>query len=294
MPLTSIPFPSHSVPEVLYHYTRPEAFKAIISDRILWLSDLSKMNDATERLWISDIFRQVERKRSDAKLGTREANHYYSDFQLDKTPIFIVCFSEEGGLLSQWRSYADEGQGLAIGFRTEKLGFPVMGRFIDEFMEEQQVAIARRVYDRQKQSEQIEALIAHFDRLFTDLVNERNTYSTYIYDGYLDTARWCLRNMSVISKNPTYSQEREWRAVYWPPGYGQKEGLASHSIGPEIQRPKEAGAIATHEWHLVANDLIEEVILGPKSAFTETDVQELLEGKGFTDFSVRRSEVSYP
>lgn len=29
---------------------------------------------------------------------------------------FVICFSENGDLLSQWRGYADNGRGVTIGF----------------------------------------------------------------------------------------------------------------------------------------------------------------------------------
>src|SRR3954470_9187707 len=125
MPLTSINFPSHAAPDILYHYTRLDAFKAIVAHRLLWLSDIAKMNDAKERLWISEVFQRIWGARAKAGEGVSEAGHYFYDFQLDTTPVFICCFSEDGDLLSQWRAYTDDGRGVAIGFRTTRLGFPV-------------------------------------------------------------------------------------------------------------------------------------------------------------------------
>lgn len=34
---------------------------------------------------------------------------------------YICCFSENGDILSQWRAYADDGKGLAIGFNVKKI-----------------------------------------------------------------------------------------------------------------------------------------------------------------------------
>ncbi|HEV7744142.1 MAG TPA: DUF2971 domain-containing protein [Pyrinomonadaceae bacterium] len=294
MVLTLIDFPTSAAPDTLYHYTGLDAFRSIITHRILWLSDIAKMNDAKERLWISEVFERVWRTRSESGVGVDEARHYFHDFQLDDTPVFITCFSEDGDLLSQWRAYTDDGRGVAIGFRTPRLGFPIESRFIDEFMEEQRVAITKCMYDREKQAALMNDLIGYFDRHFVDLASNRQSGSIYAYDGFLNTASWCLRNMSVISKHPGFSEEREWRAIYWPHGYGEKEGFVSASVGPRAQRVRKGEDSAYHEWQLEDGDsLIAEIVLGPKSPLSEGEVLKMLGAHGFSGFGVRRSETPY-
>jgi hypothetical protein len=223
-----------------------------------------------------------------------EAGHYFHDFKLDTIPAFITCFSEDGDLLSQWRAYADDGQGIAIGFRTDQLGFPVESRFIDVFMEEQRVAIAKCMYDRKAQEMQIDELIAFFDKLFNDLFSTQEPYSPYSYDLYVDTGAWCLRNMSIVSKHPGFSEECEWRAIYWPKGYGEKEGFPSALVGPRLQRIREGEDIDYHEWQLTdASGLIAEIIIGPKSMLSKEDVRNMLESQGYSDFCVKRSDIPY-
>ena len=41
--------------------------------------------------------------------------------QFQKTDKFISCFSQKGDLLGQWRSYGDDGRGIAIGYKKNKL-----------------------------------------------------------------------------------------------------------------------------------------------------------------------------
>jgi hypothetical protein len=292
MALTLINFPSSAAPDTLYHYTRLDAFRSIIAHRVLWLSDITKMNDAKEKLWISEVFERVWRTRCESGAGVDEARHYFHDFQLDTTPVFISCFSEDGDLLSQWRAYTDDGRGVAIGFRTARLGFPVESRFIDEFMEEQRVAITKCMYDREQQAALMNDLIAHFDRLFVDLASHPESGSIYAYEAFVDTARWCLRNMSIVSKHPGFSEEREWRAIYWP--HGEKEGFVSASVGPRASRARDGEDIAYHEWRLEDGDsLIAEIVLGPKSPLSEGDALKMLEAHGFSGFGVRRSEIPY-
>jgi len=47
-------------------------------------------------------------------------------FRLGAPAAYIACFSEKGDLLSQWRAYADDGEGVAIGFDPNGGRFPVV------------------------------------------------------------------------------------------------------------------------------------------------------------------------
>lgn len=296
MALTEINFPYNAAPNKLYHYTRLDAFRSIIARRVLWLSDITSMNDSKEKLWISEVFRHAWVKRYESGSLSAEALLYFYDFQLELeiTPVFICCFSEDGDLLSQWRAYADDGRGVAIGFRTSRLGFPVEQRFIDVFMEEQRVAIAKCMYDRELQAALINELIAYFDDLFADLDSHPKSGSVYAYEGFHNTARWCLRNMSVISKHPGFFEEREWRAIFCPHHFSDKEGFASASVGPQASRVRDDEEIAYQEWRLDDGDsLIAEIVLGPKSPLSESDTRSMLEAHGFSNFDVRRSEIPY-
>lgn len=36
-------------------------------------------------------------------------------------PEYVVCFSKDSDSVSQWISYADDGQGLALGFDEDRI-----------------------------------------------------------------------------------------------------------------------------------------------------------------------------
>ena len=42
--------------------------------------------------------------------------HWYDDYI-----TYAICFSERGDSLSQWRGYADDGSGVCIGFRADRI-----------------------------------------------------------------------------------------------------------------------------------------------------------------------------
>lgn len=87
---------------------------------------------------ITEIAKEEKYKeyiREIKKLSVRKDPNYLSSLKEERNKIagilslkqfqesdkFISCFSKQGDLLGQWRSYADDGKGICIGFKLEKL-----------------------------------------------------------------------------------------------------------------------------------------------------------------------------
>jgi Protein of unknown function (DUF2971) len=108
--------------ELIYHYCGPDAFVAITTSRALWLSAYWTMNDATEREFgyvaFGKAMKELEREvdRTFLEHVTEIVNG--ATFQ---TVLMIGSFSLEGDLLSQWRGYADDARGFAIGFSAKEM-----------------------------------------------------------------------------------------------------------------------------------------------------------------------------
>ena len=186
MALTNIHFPTAHIPKLLYHYTSIEVFESILTNRSVWLSDLAKMNDSMERSWVSTLFKEVWLDCLESKRAIIDADAYFYDFEIDKIPVFAICLSAAGDLLSQWRAYADDGQGVAIGFRPHSLVFQVKSRFIDEYMEDESMVMTKCVYNRRTQTTLMRDFIKYFENA---LAICREGGSLHAYDGTMDTAR---------------------------------------------------------------------------------------------------------
>jgi len=108
----------------LFHYTDLNALPNIINSSDLWLTNSRYSNDAREMTHGYDIAKEViEKKRRES---TNRALKNYLDrvakFVDEKIKgVYICCFCEEDNLLSQWRSYGENGTGVSIGF--EPYGF---------------------------------------------------------------------------------------------------------------------------------------------------------------------------
>lgn len=108
-------------PTTIYHYTNDQGLRGVLETGRLWCSDLFCLNDPSElRHGFSHLVRILDER---AKRGPRETQIFADDFKkflsdgLDKSAFyFVLSFSSDGDDLGQWRAYADNGRGYALGF----------------------------------------------------------------------------------------------------------------------------------------------------------------------------------
>jgi hypothetical protein len=105
---------------LLYHYCSTQAGFAILQKRELRLSALSSANDTLEGRVLGRIFTQLLRE-TDLPLEVVDVASTIVEGYPDSTEGFAFCLSENGDLLSQWRSYGRDGSGIAVGFSSEML-----------------------------------------------------------------------------------------------------------------------------------------------------------------------------
>ncbi len=123
---------------LLYHYCSNEVLINILKNKQLWMTDISHSNDYNElRLFFPDIYYVIEDiyNNSPFEMCYKGKKDYqalnlllrnvedYINKSLRKGDItsFVVCFSEKGDLLSQWRGYANDAFGFSIGFSKNEL-----------------------------------------------------------------------------------------------------------------------------------------------------------------------------
>ena len=121
------------LPKTLYHYCSVPTFYNIIKNKSIWLSDISKSNDSQELRWVLGELRVFMMKQWLVYAENAQKAGKTVDFdQFDKTysvidkllclegnKNWVFCLSEKKDELGQWRGYADDGRGLAIGFEAK-------------------------------------------------------------------------------------------------------------------------------------------------------------------------------
>jgi hypothetical protein len=104
----------------LFHYTDLNALINIVTTHDLWLTNSRYSNDENELNHGYKIASEViieKRNKSVKNTFKRKYLDHVEDF-LKQPPqgVYICCFCGEDNLLSQWRSYGENGTGVSIGF----------------------------------------------------------------------------------------------------------------------------------------------------------------------------------
>jgi len=264
------PLASDLTRKVFYHYCSVDAFLGIIRDGLFRLSNLWFMNDSKEVRWFYGIALEIIGERLD-KLETRSgpndaANEYLQTLKrllekrADFDHVYCGCFSAKPDDLSQWRGYADEGRGLAIGFDLDEICT----------LPENNPGVLRRVeveYAEQKQRKTAEAVIDEFGAStvcgYDDPLKRPRTQA---WKAYYELSRFAPR-----CKNPSFRSEAETRIVLHPSNDSNfrdpiRDYLKSVARFPsgQVEFRVRGERIIPYATIRIPRTSIKEVVLGPR------------------------------
>lgn len=107
--------------EIVYHYCSLETFKNIISHQCLWLCDVQKSNDSKECMALPERIKELAIEQNLRETYPPEQRKLFDRFinflGHSVRHTYTTCFSRKRDDLNQWRGYAADGTGLCIGFR---------------------------------------------------------------------------------------------------------------------------------------------------------------------------------
>jgi len=250
--------------EILYHYCSVDTFMKIIENKELWLGNSEKMNDYSE---IRLIESALEKKLTEYP----SLNNFMSEYQESISFPYICCFSKEGDLLSQWRGYADDGKGVAIGFDKKTIKSlrptsytPSIYRDAQEFGYDSFFFLEECIYRGEIQS------------TYLDNVLKKH------YEDRKELLR-VLKQLSYISKHSGFEEEKEVRLIYSPTSYRRDKGISTDTpISGVYYRSRNGEIVSYFKLHfantnglLLKDKIIHEVILGPKCKLFNTNTNKL-------------------
>lgn len=104
-------------PKNIYHYCSIPSFYNIIQSKTLFLSNTNYLNDSLESKWLKQITKKLNKGKgfNFNSISNSIVENLWSRYD---NGIYVACFSEHKDLLSQWRGYADNAHGVAIGFKN--------------------------------------------------------------------------------------------------------------------------------------------------------------------------------
>lgn len=284
----------------LYHYCPTASFHSIVQTRTIWLSSLSQSNDYMEgRLVDLAITRLSEADKLDASVVTQ----IQASVELIREIIdgLGFCLSEKSDLLSQWRGYANDATGIAIGFSKDYL------QLLKDSLDKNKsgFGVEKVGYDLQAHDEHVKPTylkvkelieLGAFQKrtsLLANLLRERTAEEIKQENEHTNSvnSKAHLEILSLFSKlfllkSSAFIEEHEWRLV----SYLLKDGEDScsyRSINNQVV-PYRA-----FELLKLVHNPIDEVILGPKHQTPVKVVHNFLKQNGFEEVKVIKSKATY-
>lgn len=200
---------------LLAHYTSVNVLESILSNNEIWFSNPLNMNDVEEvRFGILEgakAFRQ-HRGLLDS-VGTEKYQKLISYFDVIHNDfsrkaaldIYVLCLSEHNnalndGLLSMWRGYADNGNGVALVFDSAKLQADPDSPLMLEKVK--YASTHERLEWINNKIDEIVKLTKNQSLSDEDLLDIASVYFERI------------KIFALFTKHIGFSEEKEWRFVY--------------------------------------------------------------------------------
>lgn len=311
--------------KILYHYCSLDTFNAIVSNKCLRLSDLSKSNDYMERKWIMNVTEEALIdifNKQGIKIDLRE-DYWYSDtinnhisylydwlkFYVERSS-FITCFSRNGDLLSQWRAYGDNGKGVSIGFNAKLLS--------KSHSNKNEIYYEDVIYDMKEQIKEIQIAVLnaidYMKELFNDfpirLSDNFNEYFVNEFDVFCQVLCDELAILSCYMKNPAFREEDEVRIFYSPvltiesdnstlkEHFSKTKRFNNYILKPINFHTRSDQIIGYSDLSfekLIQKGIIAEIIIGPSSKVTKEDIYFIFTKFGYNsdDILIKQSVSSY-
>lgn len=285
--------------DTLYHYCSNAAFQSILASRKLRLSLLTMSNDAKEGWHAVEMAQRL----LPGEFKHREAAIEQLERVMKSLSALGFCLSARGDVLSQWRGYADDARGVAIGFNKEALERETYAfsseRLIvrlapvaygQEFLEtliKDDLAPIIQLYNTGKLNAPVGGLLLAARSEF-EILQAQEGFKQAIEELFPMLMR--LANYAYMVKSPFFAEEKEFRLLSLVtvqdkkltidvPGFvADTDGLKPYREFPEERfDPK----------------VVTEVIVGPRHKTPAHVMRLFLDINGFEHVEMRRSYGSY-
>lgn len=321
------------IPKTLYHYCSSKTLLNIITTKELWLTDVAQSNDFMElkilyKRVVDELYELFFKNPIDLvfrnKTGRAAFVEMMDECQMNiennvndgSLTCYVICFSEKGDMLSQWRGYSDNSQGFSIGFATECL-------YEYTELESSFLELTKIEYKSDKELDEMAKTIAKeiieslsdLRRFISEemvLDNNEDDISSLMIFNFIGVMKSIFYD-SVRIKHETFKEEREWRlfikevdtksfikSFNEKSNYGTLNKEAIKAVKERIGFYSTDTQIKTYinlkfeEVLLVCkNNLLREIIIGSKNNTTQKDLELLLDKQGINGTKLMQSKITY-
>ena len=250
-------------PPMLYHYTDDTGLKGILESGNIRLTSVANLNDPAELKHGFSHAVDIINKRAvtgpgESKIFAQQFERFLIDGGVEAAAhYFVGCFSAAGDDLGQWRAYADNGRGFALGFDSALLE--------DAFVKASGMPTSSNSTFRVKYSDatavQVQTDITNnmFHLISLPHGKKLDSPTLHEYMGNLLVLTWmhCLRS-ALFFKHEAYSNEAEYRFL--------QIHMAGPHAPPEVKyrtRPYELVRYREFDWRATAAKSLKQIVVGP-------------------------------
>jgi hypothetical protein len=284
---------STKITHTLYHYTNENGLRGIIESQRLWFTSYLHLNDPSELTHGMNVahglLKEISESTGDGlvKMFCDLVDNLFQHRNFAAVfGFYIASLSSAENDLGQWRAYADNGRGFALGLAphlfeaietphpkpTEHIVMPVVyGNATDKRYRAAIEAAAGIVQSNRPHLRDKKIAIPFMREMATRLIAGQ------------------LIGISLGVKHEAYSHEREVRLIILGTQHSQKDDVRTRIRGSEIVPYMESSL------PLRDKDGIFEIVLGPAAGPSAKDaVQRLLQSFGIDPNNrIRESGIPY-
>jgi hypothetical protein len=195
-------------PSTLYHYTSLGGLTGILKSHQVWVTDVAYLNDALEMQLADALIREcvenAQRNRSPLVRELLRRSEVSGSPESAGQGYYVACFCKSRDLLSQWRAYANDGGGYAVGFSAH------------EMATEGHVRLRRVIYEPSVQRTMVEDCIRRACDAFERVADGKSVADLdkdHTLPSFAQLLASHLSEFLVAFKHDAFAQEDEWRIV---------------------------------------------------------------------------------
>ena len=247
-------------PAVLFHFTSLNSFQRIISTGMITLADIIKSNDPAEGVYSLKMMKEAFIKlRRNEEIDDTQYRRIYSilyDFHEEETAferlqqvVLSISFCCSQYPLALWKSYGDNGRGIAIGIARKTL---------EQLGQEDDFEFKQVSYYTE------EEMLSYYKCFWKEHLNDQ-----------VEELRLALRKEYMdgyFIKHQENAYEEEWRLVY------TGVNLVDYSIlGPKVPEALDAylksdDIVLFYKIPISKKRIIEYVLIGPQCKITTNEM----------------------
>lgn len=286
-----------TITKPLYHYTDMDGLKGILNNKTLWFTDYRHLNDPNELMHGIALAKAILKRRFNGEEPDNYLCRWIDGFLTGRIfdrafEFFIASFSRDGDELGQWRAYADDGTGVAIGFapglfapNEEKNKDPRKNVFVGPVLYRDTQTQRRHAKGIDKSGLIVNAAYKYAVRHLRD----SKIQEEFVRQLALSVVATPLLWNALTCKHWGYRQEDEVRLVILGDKRGFKgkvskrtrDGQVVRYIPYSIPKIREPGNIAR-------------LVIGPAAPMSaEADIKKLLDSLGMKVRVIGRSTIPY-